>query len=324
MGNDNWSLDNRPELGLMNSVNGLMRRLEASDTASFPDLRRASRILVGSDYSGQHKTSRYEAVAVLLADTEGCERWLTLRGLVRDRMPRDRRRFSYKGLGDRRLAAVLPDFLEAANLIPGLLAVLLVDKSIGSLFKQSGRIQSSDPGVETLAHWPPRVTERLLRVCHFVSFFVAGLSREGQDVLWITDEDEIAANPTRHTELVEVFARISSHYLPHPLRHLRIATTASDTGERDLEDFVSIADFSAGAVCAALNAYRYSGILLPTRIIVQPAREIPRKASQLLSWFSEGGTALKRLVLVLENEEGTVRLRVRRYTFHGSSELLSP
>jgi hypothetical protein len=87
----------------------------------------------------------------------------------------------------------------------------------------------------------------MLRVVHIVSFFLAGLSRAHQNVIWITDEDEIAANDNRMRELTNLFGNISSHYLPHSMGHFRCGTMKSDDGSRQLEDLASIPDLVAGA-----------------------------------------------------------------------------
>lgn len=320
---NNWEFGDRPELGAMNSANALLRELDVGDPTALPNLRRAATIAIGSDYSGQHSTSNYEALGFVFADLDRCRAWMEARRNLRDEILSDGRRFSYKSLKDRRRAVALPQFLEAIDLIPGLAVVILVEKTIASLFKSSGRIEASDPEIRLLSHWSPRVVERLLRVCHFAAFFLAGLSRENQDVLWITDQDDIVANPTRHSEMVEVFGRICNHYLTHTLRHLRIATTESDTGKRDVEDFVSIADFAAGAVCEALNAYHRADSRPVPGIVLPIPTGIDDKALRLMNWFSDKRSALKRLVIAFEPDAGSTRLRVRHYNFHGFSETLT-
>lgn len=316
---NNWRLEDRPDLGAMNVANSLIRALDFSDPDALPDMRNASSILVGSDYSGQHATSQFEAFAFVLVDSDRSGSWIKAQKSLRKQFLSDGRRLSYKGLNDRHRNAVLPQFLEATNLLSGLLVVILVDKSIKSLFKLSGKIKSSDPEIQSLAHWVPHVAEKLLRICHFTSLFVAGLSRESQDVLWITDQDDIAANAKRHGEFVSAFAHISSHYLPHTLGHLRIATTAADTGSRDVEDFVAVADFAAGAICETLNTYHRMGILPVPGVTLSIPNDIDVKVLRLMNWFSDSRSSLKRLVLAFESLADSTRLRVRHYSFKGAA-----
>lgn len=315
---NNWNLQDRPDLGAMNVANSLIRSLDFSDADAIPNLRDASSILMGSDYSGQHATSQFEALSFVLVNADRSRLWIEARKSMRARFLSDGRRFSYKTLNERHRFAVLPKFLEATNLLSGLLVVILVDKTIESLFKSSGKIESSDPEIQLLAHWAPHVVEKLLRICHFASFLLAGLSGEFQDVLWITDQDDIAANVEKHRELVSVFGRISSHYLPHTLGHLRIATTASDTGERDVEDFVAIADFAAGAICETLNTYHRLKIKPAPGVALTVPPGIDPKALRLMNWLSDNRSPLKRLVLSFEPLVGSTRLRVRHYSFHSN------
>lgn len=315
---NNWRLGDRPELGAMNSANSLIRNLDIGNSDAIPDIRGASTIIIGSDYSGQHSTSLFEALSFVFANLNESQAWMDARRVTREQFLPDGRRFSYKTLGERHRSAALPQFLRAIDLLSGLVVVVLVHKAIGSLFKPLGKIKSSDPEIQSLSHWAPHVVERLLRVCHFAAFFLAGLSRENQDVIWITDQDDIAANVDKHGELVSIFGRISSHYLSHTLRNLRIATTESDTGKRDVEDFVAIADFAAGAVCEATNAYHRIQMGSVPGIILPVPDGIDEKALRLMHWFSDRRSTLKRLVIAFEPIVGSTRLRVRHYAFQGS------
>lgn len=314
-----WRYPDRPELGLMNIVNTMISSLDVADTTALPDIRRGSTVVIGTDYSGQHTTSAYESLAFLLVDIENCNEWGIRRRHMRTISLRDRRRFSYKTLRDRKRLEVLPQFLEAANVIPGLLVVVLTRKSIGSLFKRNGRIDRTDPEIAKFTHWSPRVLEKLLRIVHFLSLFLAGLSRAGQDVLWITDEDDIAANVERHQDLTTILGQICSHYLQHNLRHLRVATTASDTGKRDVEDFVSITDLAAGALCEVLNTYLQQGITPTPELVLPGPSHLDNKALNLMNWFSDRTQDLKRLVLAIDPIEDAMSLSVKHLTFRGSN-----
>ncbi len=316
---NNWCLGDRPDLGAMNVVNGLIRALDLNSPFALPCFDRTARLMVGSDYGGQHASSKFEALAFVLADAGTVGPWLNATGKLRARYLRDRRRMSFKALGDRLRMEALPAFLSAADLLHGMLLVVLVDKRIGSLFASDHDPAGIAPEVVALAEWPARTTERLLRICHVVSLALAGLTREGQEILWVTDQDEIAANVERHALLVKVFGTIASHYLEHTLGHLRIATTASDTGTRDLEDFVAIADLAAGAVCHLLNSYREASTPVAQRVVVPPPLGVAPKAQALLDWFSDQRSSLKRLVISIEPVEKSSRLLVRHYAFAGTN-----
>ena len=72
-----WKAPDRPELGLVNRLGGLLRSSELARPGSLPDLRSGSTLLIGSDYSGQHKSSEYEAMSFLIADWSKGLPWVT-------------------------------------------------------------------------------------------------------------------------------------------------------------------------------------------------------------------------------------------------------
>jgi hypothetical protein len=136
----------------------------------------------------------------MLADAEALRPWFDARATLRRRHLPDGRRMSFKSLNDRLRVAALPEFLSAANLIPGLLLVVLFDKRIGTIFAPDDETQNAESALgQQLSQWPARTQEKLLRICHIAALMVASLSRELQNILWVTDQDDIAANVERHT-----------------------------------------------------------------------------------------------------------------------------
>lgn len=312
---NNWYFGNRPDLGAINSLNKLFRELDLKSPSAFPDFQKSKSILIGSDYSGQHSTSVYEAFGFILVDPEKTGYWIKEREEVRKRFLPDGRRMSFKKLGDRRRAEALPEFLSASDLLAGLLVIFLVHSKIGSLFVPDKDLLEGEANTISLDHWSPHISEKLLRICHFSSLLLAGLSRKNQDVLWITDQDDIAQNVQKHTEFVKGFGNISSHYLTHDLGHLRIATTASDSGSRDVEDFVAIADLAAGAVCQAMNTFHQSGLNLVQKIVVPYPMKMDQKIVHVLNWFSKGNGTLKKLVIGFEPAKDSSKIFARHYLF---------
>ena len=278
--------------------------------------------MIGSDYGGQHADSRYESLAFVVADGGGLNPWFQARATLREQFLPNGRRMSFKSLNDRLRMAVLPKFLGAADLIPGLLLVALFDKRIGTIFAPDQAQDEESTLLQQLSQWPGRTQEKLLRICHLVALVLAGLAREFQHILWITDQDDIAANVERHTLFVNVFGNIASHYLQHTLGHLRIATTASDDGSRSIEDFVAVADLAAGAVCHVLNAYGNSGLSEVPGLVVPFPADMPQKTRWLLNWFSNDATPLRRVVLAFDAIENSPRLSVRHIEFAGSNEII--
>jgi hypothetical protein len=311
-----WRHLDNPGLGFMNTFSDMIRREEISYAGLLADLRGTPTIFLASDYGGMHSGACYQSLSFLLVNPENLGRWDGSRCFLRDRMKLGSRRLSYKALNDRRKRQALLPFLQAANLIPGILMTVLIDRCVPAVFSEGQRDESKSIRSEFFPDWSPAVIERSLRVVHLVSLFLAGLSTPGQDVFWFTDEDDIVANEMRLRQLVGVFARVSSHYLTHGLRHFRLGTARSDTGRRDLEDLLAIADLTAGAL---QEAVKKQGI--PNGAFwLRPAADLPAKTREILDWFSDDTTPLKRLVYVIDKTPGSRKLRLTSLRFHGTND----
>jgi hypothetical protein len=312
-----WNHLDDPALGFMRGFSESIMRMEGKYPNLLPDLRRGSIIFVGSDYSGQHDLARYESFSFLFADLERCGFWEAQRRRLRQRFLPDGRRLSYKNLNDRRRKRALQPFLEAANAIPGLLVTILYDKAMQSVFYPRDQLDIDDPELSECYEWGSVAFDKLIRAIHLVSFFLAGLSRPNQDLLWITDEDDIIPNEQRLRKVVKLFANVSSHYLKHNLRHARIGTTKSDTGSRDIEDLIAVADLAAGALSQLLTDYQKTSNLPFSALTLPPPDCLPRKAKEVLNWFADHTQPLKRMVYLIDEEPDSFRLRLTYLRLHG-------
>lgn len=312
----------RPDLGFMNMFSQTIEALERRNPYALTDIRRGEMIFIASDYSGEHDLARYQTLSFLFADLQHCYTWENKRIQFRNRYLADGRRIAFKNLRDKKSREALPYLLDAANTILGLSITFLIDKQIESLFREEGAIDRTEPKLEEYLHWPQGSFEKMLRVVHLISFFLAGLSRKYQDVMWITDQDEIAANEARLRELTNITAEISSHYLPHTLRHLRCGTTKSDNGSRQLEDLASIPDLIAGALSEVLGVYRDEGVGLQKPLIIRPPENLSNKSIEILNWFATDIETLKRLVFSIEPVEGSSTLTLKQIRFHGSNDFI--
>ncbi len=290
--------------------------MELMHPGIIPDLRSTPTVLIASDYGGEHKTARYECLSFVFTNLENIGPWEEARMRVREQCLRDGRRMSYKRLSDTRRRIALPAFLEAANVIPGLAVSVLVDRDIRTLFEDADEFSEKAPQFGLHAAWRRSTIEKLLRVSGVVSLFLAGLSASGQNVLWLTDEDEIAANPTRLREFVNLFGAVSSHFMPHPMRHLRIGTSACDNGTRNVEDLIAVCDLMAGALQDAIAL-----LPIPTgEFWLPPPRVATEKAELVMNWFSDNRRNLRRAVFVIDTSPQTRKLRISALRFHGSND----
>jgi len=283
--------------------------------ASMPDLGDSHTLLCASDYSGQHKASAFEAYSFLIVGSASWSTWENLRLAIREQHL-NTRRMSFKGLNDNAKRRVLPYFLDAADELDGLLAVVLVDKKVGSLFTRSRRFDFT--GIPEYAGYGSQAFERLLRSVHLLSFFLGGLSRPGQDVFWFTDADDFAANEARIRTLTDLFGNVSSHYSSHPLGHFRCGTSSScDNGKLQVEDLCAICDLAAGTATELLNRHREEGTVPNSRFIVPLPPRLSGKSAFLGGWLARRSSRLRRLILSLEAQAGSTSIRVKRLVLHG-------
>lgn len=302
-----WRPLARPELGLTNSISDQIHQLETMKPGCITDVRCSRSLVVASDYSGHHRGSKYECYSFLVGGLDYLWLWLDERDRMRTAYLPDGRRMSYKGLNDGVKRKALGPFLSAANWIPGCLCSFIVDKKLASLFKRGCKVVTGDYSDTDYRHWNTRVLERALRVANFGALLLAGMSGPMQDVMWFSHQDDIASGAVRVTETCKLLARVSSHYLPHSLRHFRFGSSESDDGSKAIEDLIAIPDLAAGALtdlapglCAAKEALSAPPVFTPM--------EITAKASLILDWVFQNQYSLKKLIIRLYmGHEGQVR-----------------
>ncbi|HEX6441626.1 MAG TPA: hypothetical protein VF007_05515 [Stellaceae bacterium] len=255
--------------------------------------------MFGSDYGGDHKSSRFNAYCFLIAD-ETPSRWAVERRRVRQKYLSDGRRMSFKRLGDPQRQQALVPFLEAADTLNGHLIGVLVDKKLKPLSTGKNTLQLWTTLVGLSGKWNIHAFESMARKAHFFALCVAQWSRPRSDITWITDEDEFVANDARLDDAQKFAARLMSLYTDHPLGVFAMNSTAIDTHDRGFEDFVAIPDLAAGMlseVCSKLSKTKNWHGLDDPYILEE---KISYKAEFILNWFSFAASRLRRTCIVID------------------------
>ena len=299
----------RSDVGLPGTVFGVLaNQFEMMDrkyAKSLPDLRASKTLLCGADYSGEDRASPYVVYSLLLTSIESWANWEPNRLNVRRQHFSDSRRMSFKRLNDKQRSRALLPILTAANSLDGLIFSLAISKQCVSVFAASPPLDLANPQFAAYRKWKPSVLDKAFLVLHLSGLLLAGLAEAGQDLLWFTDEDAIAANDQRVRELTELFAWISSLYLAFDLGHCRCGTSRSDNGTLQIEDFLAIPDIVAGALSEQL-AVTAGGADMPSGVFWIHRGDFSEKTRRITSWFSDSNQALKRLVCVVDpSEDGT-------------------
>lgn len=261
-------------------------------------------IMSASDYSGTHSGSKYWVFSGLYTSEDPSREWPRLRRLWRERHLPDGRRLSYKTLNDGMRRNALEPFLRVAESLSGTIFTVAVDKRMQWMATSPTTVATLVKLGVLSGQWSPAALEMMARVTLLWSLGLAALCSPDQHVSWITDQDDIAANEKRHTDLLNWAGRMTGLFIGHSMRQLDVGTTAIDDGSRGFEDFVAIPDLCAGMFAELVNSAASTvdadGI---HRFDVSGAKV---KSTTLSTWYFGRPTTLSRVaVLVKRLQDGT-------------------
>jgi hypothetical protein len=137
-------------------------------------------------------------------------------------------------------------------------------------------------------------------VIYLAVFLLGGVAHTDQDVLFVIDEDEVAANVPQLTKLTELFARAYANQGGPMLRHLRCGTTKSDDGTLALEDLVALPDLAAGVMGEFTTVLQRDGYGPLSPLLQRLPRGISWKTRLLLPWLLYEGAPLDRRVCIID------------------------
>lgn len=301
-----WRPLRRPDLGLANSLSELICVEEFRRGEPLTSLRRGSTLLLVGDYGGRHRAATHETISLLLLDLEYLWLWDELRREVRSNARLNSRRISYKALNDVRRRRALVPFLTAANTIPGLLATFAIDKKLSLRVSEGIPILEKNP-VGDLSDWKPKAFKKLTLVGLLGAMLIAGMSMPGQNVIWISDEDELAPNKLKIRDATKVLGCYVSQISPHAFGHFRFGTTESTTRMMLFEDAAAIPDLTAGALASFTEKWVAHYGCGPGRLMLESPNAIPPKDRVISAWLAEDHYALRKISFIVDaKEEGYV------------------
>ena len=292
-----WNRLGSARFGLANRISDIIAALEWREPGSIADVRWSSEVLVACDFAGSHKGANFEAFAFLVGAIAGSATWMRMRHRVRKQFLSDGRRMAYKALNDKRRQEALTPFLAAADTYPGNLFVFLVSKRIPELFDDPGNQILFPELVAARRTWKSRPFHRLLLIATLGSILISGLSNPLQDILWVTDQDEIAPNPKQHDHAGHVIHHCISTYATANSGLFVFSTTEANVNNLMTEDVVSIPDLAAGAM---VDAFACNDRPPSAGFWVPANDDLPVKSKVILWWLAERQQSLRRFVVVLD------------------------
>ena len=208
---------------------------------------------------------------------------------------------AFKKLSESVRQRALVPFLRAADKMHGLCLCAAVNKQIDMLGGGRSMFEQLIRGKILKASWTFESFERMARMTHFVSLLIAGLCSEGQNVCWISDEDEMFESPQKSEDTLRLLTTFQRMYVKWPLGKLHAGTTKLDEGDRLEEDLAAIADLAAGAFGELVMKLKPNsdGCVIEATTD-ELLSDVSRKSDVLLSWLTDNTQVLKRIALIFE------------------------
>lgn len=311
----NWKYVEGGRAGIATTISRCFAEHEEQNPTAFPSLRQDPCIVVASDYSGDHKESDYQLATFLISNIAGIYAdWELERLRIREEHLPDGRRIEFKGLSDARRQRAIVPFLNATEKINGMLLCIAFEKSLS----KTACSLPSNSAFES----KPRVFARLSKIASIGAAIISGLSCNGQDVHWITDDDEIVSNEAAAGEFsAQVSGWLNECHAPN-LNKVEIGIASKFDDNRRAEDLCSIPDLVGGAVAEQFNVTDPNSIPRSSNFANVLHSPLSTKSGLILEWAGNGKGHLKRhLILVRPDKDGKVLISFGAFQKLGPMEI---
>jgi hypothetical protein len=269
-----------------------------------PDLRAFGNetVAVFTDYGGESNDAKFLTYAALVCGWNLTADFHRLMQAVRQQHVLGSKEIEFKDFRMGQLQRSLPGYLNALNLVPGLLFTLAVDKRLASIFGSPGE-ETHKLIAEALSEAgagerKPEINEKLLRVVHIAAFLTGLLAHDGQKIFWMTDHDAIVPTPDLHQKTLVLFQRVLGIYARKgftfpaiqggvPFQQRNLATL----------DLLSAADIVAGS----LDQY-----LTQRESVSAEEIKVKQGCERVLQWLAHDGIGLKKMNVRMTPGEGGI------------------
>ena len=219
----------------------------------------------------------------------------------------------YKKLNDGLRQRALVPFLDLCNKFNGLILTIILHKNTKSIYTD----EIPENLKEQIAVWKKNyIKEKFLRLRDFILLILNGLARENQNVLWVTDNDEIVANDLQLQTANIILRETLDNHLDFVIGEFNLKTLNNDFPDKRFEKLCSVTDLIAGGLVDFLGDYHNANIFPKTEEIALPIAHNKIKVNPITNWLSknEKENNLKRITLTInENTDNTLYVQALRF-----------
>ena len=288
-------------LPIVRALDISFRKRVENKSLLLPELREDGNesIAIYSDYGGESPDSRYLTYSVLVCGWNHSYSLPEYMSKIRKKYNLKDKEISFKDLKFGPISRSLSDYLRVLNnSVVGLLVNVVIDKKVDSFYGRN--IPSyilEDLEDREMNAWKPKITGKVIRIVHIVSYIIALLSKDSHKLYWVTDHDAIAESKDKHEKLVSFLQSALTLYTDNRFPVIGYSTPFNDRDINQL-DFLSCADIAAGA----LEQY-FTRRKKLNSVTVKPG------TNKILKWLSSDGICLKKhTILIEENDDGVITI----------------
>jgi hypothetical protein len=143
--------------------------------------------------------------------------------------------------------------------------------------------------------------ENMLRIVHIGAQAAMTVFSSLQNIVWFTDSDAIVANE----ELEQLFGKLAEAVIRHQfmpdekIGRIGFGISAVDDDSLEIEDFISVPDLVAGALCETLDQLSQAGLKITLKLVLNKPT-IGNKANAICEWIGKTVCPLKKLAVVFD------------------------
>jgi hypothetical protein len=283
---------------LISAIDSILKEKLKKQTLVLPELRENENqtIAIYSDYGGESPDSKYYTYSFLVCGYNHSFGFPAEINKTRQKYKLNNTEIAFKNFHYGPMRRALPEYLRAIDfLVVGILVTIIVDKRITTFFStQENNLRELSEFLEKeeLGSWKPAVAEKLFRIVHIISYFIGLLSKDGQKIFWMTDNDAIAPNREKHNLSINLLQKVLPLYTNNSFKLIGGATSFEQDGI-GYHDFLSAADIAAGAVEQYFSRRKNE-----TEDIF-----VKEGADKVLTWLCYDGIGLKKLNILIEKDK---------------------